>query len=298
MKKIFKALLPLLVVLLIFPSIGKTNVNPNEELTNLINIIETDDAGSDIILPNLYQETYYHTSTPIELARGGSRGGGSFRSSPSRSRSGGSSGWGSGSKSRNSTKSTPKKKSTWGTKKKDNISGSRNKKNTITKKSTAKKTAVKKTTKRKLSKADKKLAEKAKKSGKYHKTRKAAREDFKKKNAKKYTSKYATKPATRPAHIPQSTMVNGVSVNIGYNAGFGGYGYMGVGGRWIMYDMMSDMVMMDMMMNRTGYVVASDLGRPVPIRGPGYFLLNFLYLIIVLIVLYGIVHAIKRSGEI
>lgn len=316
MKKIFRILLPLLVVLLICPSIGNTRVNTNEELTSLINVIELHDAGDDIGLTDYiqYQTSNCHVSTPIELARGGGRSGG-FSSGRS------SGGWGSsrssGSSSRGSSSSggsksnTTKPKSSWGNKSNNNISGSRNNntntnkntttvknKNTTTNKNaskTGKNTTATKPTKRKLSTADKKLAEKAKKEGKYHKDRNSAREAFKKQNAAKYTSKYTTQPATRPAHIPQTTLVGGVSYNVSYNTGFGGYGYYGPGGAWMMYDMMTDLVMMDMMMNRTGYVVASDLGTPVPIRAPGYYFLNLLYFIIIIVVIIAVMSAIKHS---
>lgn len=272
MKKIFTVLLPLLV-LLVYPNIGNTKVNLPSELTGLTKIEVSVDQGSDVIL----------------LTKRGGGGSRSFRSSPRRS---------------TPTRTTPEKKSTWGNKSKNkSISGSRNKK-TPTKKSAlskkktttkGKKTVAKKT-KRKLSKADKKLAAKAKKSGKYHKDRKSARADFKKKNAAKYTSKYKTKPATRPSHIPPSTMVNGTSVNINYNAGYGGYGYM-MGGRWMMYDMMTDMIMIDAMMNRTGYVVASELGRPYPIIGPGQYLWNVLLTIIFIIAIAAIIVALTRKGS-
>lgn len=298
MKKIFKLLLPLLVVLLIYPSIG--NTKPEEFISSVeeLNLILTEinpqeDARNDVILL---------------AGRRGSR---------SRSRSGSSgSSWGNKSKSRPTTKSKSKS-STWGSKSKDkNISGNRNKKTpekkkavtktktktgnktvskSKTKNNTSKETVSKTKTKRKLSKADKKLAAKAKKSGKYHKDRKSARSDFKKKNAKKYTSTYKTKPATRPTHIPRTTMVGGVSYNIGYNAAYGGYGYMGVGGRWMMYDMMTDIVMMDMMMNRSGYVVASEQGRMVPIRGPGWYLWNILFTMIGVIIVVAFIIAIMKK---
>lgn len=129
------------------------------------------------------------------------------------------------------------------------------------KKSTKK--ADKKNKKRKLSKADKKLAEKAKKSGKYHETRKEARADFNKKNKGKYPSKYSKKPATRPDHIPKTVQVNGTTVNINYNSGYGGYGYMSAG-IWIG----SDIAVSNMMMMRQGYFIAG--AHPVMIIRPWY----------------------------
>jgi hypothetical protein len=279
MKRYLKFLIPVLVLCILIPAVAHAN------------------SSKDIYT----SETY----PPIILAKGSRSFGGSsrsFRSSPSRSWGSKSSGgksksWGSSrnkSKNTNTYKSKTKSKnnSTWG-KKKDNKSGSwsgsrkanankHNNKNKITNKKTNKKSPK---TKRKLSKADKKLAEKAKKSGKYHKTRKAARDDFKKKNASKYTSKYATKPTTRPSHIPQTTSVGGVNYNVTYNSGFGGYGYYGPGGAWMMYDMMRDVAMMDMMMSRNGYFIAESHGTVVPMRGFGYWFTSWIIAVIIIIIL-------------
>lgn len=108
--------------------------------------------------------------------------------------------------------------------------------------------------------ADQKAYESAKKSGKAFDSRSAAVADFKSKNASKYTSKYETKPATRPSHIPETTKVDGKTVNITYNQSAGGYGYTNALGTFIMYDMMSDTVMMNAMMSQQGYHIG---GPPV-----------------------------------
>jgi len=225
MKKIFKLLPLLLVLLLVCPNTGSSNTRSIEELSNITMLEIPADQGDDIILAR----------------RGGGGGSRSFRSRPSRPTS----------------RRTPTK----------SLSGKRNKKISPNKSTVAKKTAPK----RKLSKADKKLANKARKSGKYHNDRKSARADFKKKNAKKYTSSYKTKPATRPSHIPATTSVNGANVNINYNVGMGGYGYMGIGGQWMAYSMMSDVIMMDRMMHRSGYVVATEHGTVI-VRDRGCFI--------------------------
>lgn len=93
----------------------------------------------------------------------------------------------------------------------------------------------------KPTKADQKAYDKAKANGTVFKDRKSAAADYKQKNAAKYPSTYAMKPVNRPGHIP-STYVGsgGTTYNISYNQGYGGYGYMGVGGSWIMYNAMSD----------------------------------------------------------
>jgi len=69
----------------------------------------------------------------------------------------------------------------------------------------------------------------------------------------KYTSKYTTKPATRPTHIPETTTVGGKTVNVTYNSAHGGYGYMGPSGTWMMYDAMSDAVMLSALMSQNHY---------------------------------------------
>jgi len=277
MKKIFSLLLPLLVLFLLFPNIGSANNYSLEELNNLI-IVE-----AQTIEPIPEPIPSHQSDESIILARRGGGGSRSFRSSPRRT----------------TPKAAPK---TWGNKNKKSISGSRTtpKGNGLKLKKQPPKKAASKykgKSKRKLSKADQKTAAKARKAGKYHKDRKSARADFKKKNAGKYTSSYKTKPATRPAHVPQTTMVGGRSVNISYNVGFGGYGHMGPSGSWMMYNMMSDMIMMDTMMNRTGYVVASEHGTMVPIRGLGYYLLTLVYLSVIAVVIIAIIQALRNKKD-
>ena len=159
------------------------------------------------------------------LAR--SRGGSSRRSSPSRSRT---------TPTRTPTRTTAPKKKTW---------ASPPKKTT---------TPTKSATRPKLSAADQKLRDRAKSSGTSYQSRSAALSAFKSKNASKYTSNYKTKPTTRPDHIPQTTTGSGGSTyNVTYNPGYGGYGYMGSSGSWIMYSAMADTMMMNSLMRRNNY---------------------------------------------
>jgi hypothetical protein len=106
-----------------------------------------------------------------------------------------------------------------------------------------------------------------------YKTKEQAISAFKEKNASTYTSKFTTEPKTRPEYIPPSTSVGGKTVNISYNAGFGGYGYYHPTlGTWMAYDMMHDAAMMSMMMNRHGgytYVDGPGYGGGVVITSPG-----------------------------
>ena len=167
------------------------------------------------------------------MARGRS-GGGGFRSSSSRSS------FKSRSPKRSSTsRSTPKKATVKKASTKKTVSGT-------SKRSTA---APKRTP------AQQKSFETASKNGTVFKSKSAAQSAFKQKNATKYTSKYASKPATRPSHVPATTQVGGRSVNINYNSGMGGYGYTNSLGAFIMYDMMSDAMMMNRMMTQSNYVV-------------------------------------------
>jgi hypothetical protein len=72
---------------------------------------------------------------------------------------------------------------------------------------------------------------------------------FKKDYSNTYTVKYVSEPTQRPEHIPASTSVGGRTVNIIYNRGYGGYGYMNpFTNAWIMYDVYSDTIMMDTLM--------------------------------------------------
>jgi len=100
---------------------------------------------------------------------------------------------------------------------------------------------------------DQKSFEKAKSSGTAYKSKGEATSAFKQKNASSYGSKYASQPTTRPSHIPQSTNVGGASYNVSYNSGYGGYGYMNTMGTWMMYDAMTDAIMLNTLMSSNNY---------------------------------------------
>ena len=184
----------------------------------------------------------YMTEDCFAQRRGGSRSWGSSKSSKSwGSSSKSKSSWGSSSKKSKAKTSSSKSSSKWSNKTK--ASSSRPKTKTETKKS-------------KISKDNYK---KAVQNGTAFKTKEAAAKDFKSKHASKYTNKYEKEPTTRPNHIPQTTQHNGQQVNINYNQSQGGYGHWSGGspgiGTWIMYDAMSDMVMMSILMNQNNYHV-------------------------------------------
>lgn len=198
-----------------------------------------------------------------------SRSSSSF-SSGSSSRSSSSSSWGSSSRSSSSSApSRPSSSSSWGSSSSSSSKpssassssgwGSSSKSATIPSTSNSTSSSGSKssffsrpqTSTRPQSNVDRQKYEAAVKSGKAFQTRDQAVADFKAKEANTYTSRYATEPTSRPAHIPQ-TYNNHTIV---YNNG--GYGYWSGGGpglgTWMMYDIMSDAIMMNAMMDRSGY---------------------------------------------
>jgi hypothetical protein len=153
----------------------------------------------------------------------------SSRSTPSRSTWGG------------STRTTPSR-STWGGSTRSSSS-----------KSGLSTSGSRTTSKPARSAADTALYEKAAKSNTAYTSKANATTAFKSKYADQYKSKYDTKPATRPDHIPPKTTVGGKSYDISYNQQYGGYGYMGPSGSWVMYNAMADAVMIDTLMRRNNY---------------------------------------------
>ena len=184
-----------------------------------------------MLLAGLVALLSFAVITEDALAR--SRGGGSRSSSRSRTTS----------RPKSTPTKTTQQKKSWGSKDKT--------------------TSSKATAKPKMTAAQQKSLETAKKNGTSFKSKTAAQDAFKTKYASTYTSKYTAKPATRPAHIPQTTSVGGVSHPLSYNQSYGGYGYMGPSGSWMMYDMMTDMAMMNMMMSRNNYVVHNPVQQQV-----------------------------------
>ncbi len=166
------------------------------------------------------------------------RGGGSSSSS-SRSSSSRSSSWGSSSR-----QSTPSRTSNWGSSSRSSSSPNQGL-STFGSRSQTQKSG--------RSAADQRLYDKAKAAGNAYPSKSAATEALKSKHSSQYTSRYASKPATRPDHIPTSTSLGGKTYPINYNPRYGGYGYMGPGGSWIMYDAMADAVMLDILMSRNNY---------------------------------------------
>jgi len=113
----------------------------------------------------------------------------------------------------------------------------------------------------KLSKTDRALYSKAKTNGTVFKNRADAKKSFQSKYGDNYGSKFSSKPNQRPGHIPNTTKVDGRSIPINYNQTRGGYGYTGVGGKWIMYSAIADVAMISMLMNRHSYYHGPQPGQ-------------------------------------
>lgn len=225
----------------------------------------------------------------------------SFVSKPSIGRSGG--GWGSSSSSKSSggwgsKPSTPKSGGLWGskpstppkitptpipssnTKSSGSWWGSSSKPNTV-------KQNVVIPQNKTASSVDSKVNSSTKSTGKTFSSKESAISSFKAANAKetakggKFTSHYEKEPSTRPSHIP-STYNNHTVV---YNPGMGGYGYWSGGGpglgTWMMYDMMSDALMLSAMSHNHGYYHG---GGPVYVGGGGYLFGTVITIIVLIII--------------
>ncbi len=132
--------------------------------------------------------------------------------------------------------------------------------------------------------------ERSRAAGTTFQNRSQAESAFRQRNAGQFPSRYSSQPSTRPSHIPQSTRVDGRNVNVTYNAGLGGYGYLHPAlGTWILYDAMTDAAMMSILMSRGGYYYG---GAPGTYSGGGGF---FTGLILILLIA-GVMWLLLRSA--
>lgn len=122
----------------------------------------------------------------------------------------------------------------------------------------------------------------------------AASAAFRSRYAAEYASTFAAEPVARPTYIPASTFVGGRSVNIVYNPGLGGYGYLHPSlGTWIMYDALADAAMSDNLMYNRGYYWG---GAPVYLsQGPSFFGVAFAVLALLLIAAIAVRIAARRA---
>ena len=96
--------------------------------------------------------------------------------------------------------------------------------------------------------------QRARANGTTFQTRQQAEQAFVSRNASQYPSRYSSQPGTRPGHIPQTTRVDGRNVNVTYNTGLGGYGYLHPTlGTWVLYSAMADAAMLGLLMSNRGY---------------------------------------------
>ncbi len=94
-------------------------------------------------------------------------------------------------------------------------------------------------------------------------TKTEALSDFKKKNSDKFVNKFDKEPPARPNYIPPSTSVGGNSYTVVYNPGYHGYGYYNSLGAWVMYDAMSDAIMLSALASQNQTVVYEGGTRTV-----------------------------------
>lgn len=114
---------------------------------------------------------------------------------------------------------------------------------------------------------------------------------FKQRNAGQFSSRYRSEPSSKPSHIPQTTRVGGRNVNVGYNTGLGGYGYLHPTlGTWMMYNAMTDVAMMSVLMNRGGYYYG---GAPGTYHGGGG---NFFTGLILILLIVGVMWVLLGSA--
>ena len=102
--------------------------------------------------------------------------------------------------------------------------------------------------------------------------RQQAQQAFVGRNSTQYPSRFASQPSARPAHIPQNTRVGGRNVNVAYNAGLGGYGYLHPTlGTWVLYSAMTDAAMLGVLMSRQGYYYGPGPGAYYGGRTSGFW---------------------------
>jgi hypothetical protein len=126
------------------------------------------------------------------------------------------------------------------------------------------------------------LYDSAKKNGTLFSSKAEASQAFRSKYAKDYGSTFASEPSARPSYIPGSTSVGGQNVNIVYNQGLGGYGYLHPTlGTWILFDALADAATADALMSNRGYYWG---GAPAYLsHGPSYLGLAFFILALIIV---------------
>ena len=136
------------------------------------------------------------------------------------------------------------------------------------------------------------MYDKSKMNGTAFQTRSQAADNFKTRYGSQYTNRFSKEPSSRPSYIPQSTSVGGRNYTIIYDIGHGGYGYYGPGGVWMMYDVMSDALMMNALMSHHGYYY----GDAPPVHHSSWMALVWVLIMILALVLVVFVVAVFTRG--
>ena len=146
------------------------------------------------------------------------------------------------------------------------------------------------------SSTDKVAYEKATKNGTAFKTKEEAISSFKTTHGAKYTSTFPKEPVTRPTYIPQTTNVGGRDYNVSYNQDRGGYGYMNNLGTFMMFDAMTDAVVMSSLMNNHGYYHGSPYQATHPVVSQqsqnvssGWIVFSVILCVVVFVVVIAII---------
>ncbi len=106
-----------------------------------------------------------------------------------------------------------------------------------------------------MSRADRALFERARTKGTAFSTRSEALKAFEQRNRGKFQNHFSSRPTSRPDYIPRyTTGSNGSRYSVKYRPDLGGYGYYNPSlGRWVLYRVLGDAVMMNMLMRHQGY---------------------------------------------
>ena len=114
--------------------------------------------------------------------------------------------------------------------------------------------------------------QRARANGTTYQTRQQAEQAFVSRNSSQYPSRFSREPSSRPGHIPQTTRVDGRNVNVTYNAGLGGYGYLHPTlGTWVLYSAMADAAMLGLLMSNRGYYYGPAPGAYYGGRPSGFW---------------------------
>ena len=135
--------------------------------------------------------------------------------------------------------------------------------------------------------------QRARANGTTFQTRQQAEQAFISRNSSQYPSRYASQPSSRPGHIPQTTRVDGRNVNVTYNAGLGGFGYLHPTlGTWVLYSAMADAAMLSLLMSNNHYYYGPGPGSYYAGRTSGFW--TGLMVIAIILAVFFVIRAGSR----